>query len=86
MSYSDRLALLAQFLLYLFAMYLVFRAFGPARRRPFDDYLRKHRLRVVGGQEDVGFVIKTKSVLSEKQFHALVKERSQFFAHEVDHV
>lgn len=86
MSYSDRLALIAQFLLYLFAMYLVFRAFGPTRRRPFEEYLRKHRLKVVGGQEDALFVIKTKSVLTEKQFHALVKERSQFFAHEVDHV
>lgn len=86
MSHPDRLALLAQLMLYLFSMYLVVKAFGPTRRRPFEDYLRKHRLKVVGGQEDVGFVIKTKSVLSEKQFHALVKERSQFFAHEVDHV
>ncbi|AXH59976.1 hypothetical protein [Pseudomonas amygdali] len=86
MSYSDRLTLLAQLLLYLFAMYLVFKAFGPTRRRPFGDYLHKHRLTVVGGQEDAGFVIKTKSVLTEKQFHALVKEHVQFFANEENHV
>jgi len=81
MSFADRITLLLQYALYILAIYLVIKAFAPSKRRPIDWYLEKHRLDIVGGQSDAGFVIKTSNELTEKQFHALVKACSQYFSH-----
>lgn len=84
MSHSDRFALLFQLVLYILAIYMVIKAFGPAKPHSIEWHLDRNRLAIVGGQEDAAFVIKTRAAMTEKQFHALTKGFSQYFSHNKD--
>lgn len=84
MSHSDRFALLFQLALYILAIYMVIKAFGPAKSRSIEWHLDRNRLEIVGGQDDAAFVIKTSTAMTEKQFHALAKGFGQYFSHNKD--
>lgn len=78
MSVADRLALLFQLGLFIFAFYLTYRAFAPAKRRLLTWYLERHGLKVLP-TDNVEFLIKSQQAMTAKQFHALTNKFPQCF-------
>ncbi|WP_122531146.1 hypothetical protein [Pseudomonas viridiflava] len=80
MSYADRISLISHYVIFLLAIYLTVKAFGPAKRHDLSWHLEKNHLELVGGLNDAEFVIKTSRPLTDKAFRALIKDRGQYFS------